>query len=787
MPEPLSTLPPHLAERSRWLRAPAAPLRGDCVLYWLRAAMRVGENPALDVARCIARAHDLSLLVYQSISQRYPYASDRHHRFMLEGARDVQRQMTAAGISYCFHLETPEHREPRLLELAERAALVVTEDMPTAPAQDFLAALADRTATPIACVDSACVVPMRLTGKAFTRAFEFRDATRELYKARIPLEWPEPEAQAEPFDLERLGWRGVDLQSADLAALTGECDIDHAVAPVADTPGGSLAGYARWQQFLAAGLKHYAKRRNDALDDGVSRMSAYLHYGMVSPMRLAREARAARTGGSSKFLDELLIWRELAYGFCHYRRDHASWLALPGWARETLSAHAGDSRPARYSWEQLARAQTDDDLWNAAQLSLLRQGELHNNLRMTWGKAILNWTRSPQDALAMMIDLNHRYALDGRDPASYGGLLWCLGQFDRPFKPEQPVFGSVRQRSLAGHAKRLDVAAYRAKVAAPRFATAPSVAVIGAGIAGLMAARTLADHGIDVQVFDKGRGVGGRLATRRSEDGAQFDHGAPSFAARDQRLLRYLASWREQGVVAPWSDNVHSTGDRWVAQPGMNALCKHLARGLSVATATQVAAVARAGGALVLRDLHGTTLGSFDRLLLTAPPEQLAPLLAEVSRLAGTLSDIEMARCWAVMATFAEPLPVTWSTMRFDQDPLAWAVRNGTKPGRTAPQECLVLHATDAWTRANWDLDRAAVANELLQAFRAATGLVQPAELAVQPHRWKFAQAHGRSGPRCLFDAEAGVAVAGDWVSAPGVEGAFLSGMAAAGRLLGAL
>ena len=150
---------------------------------------------------------------------------------------------------------------------------------------------------------------------------------------------------------------------------------------------------------------------------------------------IAREASESRTQGADKFLDELLIWRELAYAFCFYRQDHESLSAVPAWARDTLDEHKRDPRPALHSWETLARGRTGDKLWDAAQRSLLMHGELHNNVRMTWGKALLNWTPDAQSALAMMIDLNHRYALDGRDPASYGGILWCLGQFDRPFPP----------------------------------------------------------------------------------------------------------------------------------------------------------------------------------------------------------------------------------------------------------------------------------------------------------------------------------------------------------------
>ena len=233
------------------------------------------------------------------------------------------------------------------------------------------------------------------------------------------------------------------------------------------TRGGVIAGYERWERFKTKGLSRYAHDRNDPLKDGVSRMSAYLHYGQVSPFRLAREASALPGKGPEKYLDELLVWRELAHTYCFHREDHDTVETLPGWARETLAAHERDPRPALFDRATLAAARTGDRLWDAAQTSLLVHGELHNNVRMTWGKALLSWTPDAKTALEHLIDLNHRYALDGRDPSSYGGILWCLGQFDRPFQPERPILGTVRPRPTRQHAKRLDVERYARMVARP--------------------------------------------------------------------------------------------------------------------------------------------------------------------------------------------------------------------------------------------------------------------------------------------------------------------------------
>jgi photolyase PhrII len=464
----IDQLPDHLAGRvtdhSADLHATTA--RGEFVLYWMRTAVRAHENPALDTALTVGRALGLPVFVYHALSERYPYANARHHTFIVQGAMDVQAECAARGIGYAFHLERPGHRAKALRALSERAVLVVTETMPVPPLDWLTDSLAEQAPCPVWSVDTACVVPMPLVGQAHTRAYGFRDATARLRRDRVARPWVDvPPAQA-PFVPDRLPFEPVDLAVDDIPALVALCEIDQSVPAVHHSRGGSRAGYARWDAFIATGgLARYAAKRNDATLDGVSRMSAYLHYGMVSPLRLARDCAAREGEGPEKYLDELLVWREVAYAFCYWHEAPTTLDAVPRWALDSLRAHERDPRRV-LSLDVLARGETGDRLWDAAQRSLREAGELHNNVRMTWGKAILHWSANAADAWDKLVDLNHRYALDGRDPASYGGLLWCLGQFDRPFQPEQPVIGTVRPRPTAEHAKRLDVRRFEARIEA---------------------------------------------------------------------------------------------------------------------------------------------------------------------------------------------------------------------------------------------------------------------------------------------------------------------------------
>lgn len=791
-------LPEQLRERTRQTHDVAENAAGEFVLYWMHHAMRASENPALDVAIILANARQCGVIVFQELREDEPFASDRLHQFVLEGARDVARQLRERRIPYLLHVARRGEPGSQLASLAARAKVVVTEDLPVQPYVGWCEQLQRQGTTPLLRVDTACVVPMLVVGRAYERAFQYRQATEKQYARRVQDRWSDQVLEVVSPSPQGLSFTPVAIEQASLAELIRHCEIDHAVGPIQHTRGGSTAGYQRWDRFCREGLDGYARRRNDPLVPGTSRLSAYLHYGMVSPLRIAREAAQRRTDGAEKYLDELLIWRELAYAFCLYRPDVDHVEALPAWARETLKIHESDPRPALLSWETLARARTGDPLWDAAQLSLLRQGELHNNVRMTWGKAFVNWTADAATALERMIDLNHRYALDGRDPASYGGLLWCLGQFDRPFPPERPILGSVRDRSTTEHAKRLDVTRYRQLTTQSWFLTPPRVAVIGAGIAGLGCARTLADHGCDVVVYEKSRGAGGRMATRRADPGLQFDHGAQYFTVKDPRFARYVAAWVEDGIVARWDGRVATLSrailgeprgsiERYVAVPGMSAVCKHLARELTIRTQVRVGRLMHADRGWQLWDDQGTELDRFDAVVVSTPAPQAAELLLPVSPLGSQAASVTMDACWAVMAAFPTRLPLACDGAFVEASPLAWIARDSSKPGRKSQPETWVLHASRDWTQANLEADATEILPRLLHAFWEASGM-QPSEpLAAVAHRWRYAISDEPHTDRCLFDPATRLAACGDWCSGPRVEGAFLSGMAAAGVILSSL
>lgn len=463
------------------------PLRPEreYVLYWMIAARRPRWNFSLQYASEQAAKQGKSLLVFEPLRCGYPWASARIHRFVLDGMLDNARHFATTPATYLPYVE-PAHGAGKglLAALAANASLVVTDEFPAFFLPKMVAAAARKLDVQLVAIDSNGLLPLAATEAEKTTAHSFRRLLQKKIRPHLnnmpdadPLSAAAlPPMKALPPDITRK-WPKTDLDTVSLSTLP----IDQDVQPVPGARGGHKAAEARWSTFKTSRLSRYTQDRNRVEVSGTSGLSPYLHFGHISPHqmfseiitdeawtpeKLPEKATGSRAGwwGMSEpaeaFLDQVLVWREVGFHFCHHRSDHTEYQSLPAWALKTLGEHAEDPRQHQYTLEQLERAQTHDPLWNAAQNQLRQAGTIHNYIRMLWGKKILEWTPSPQEAIRVMIILNDKYALDGRDPNSYSSIFWVVGRFDRAWGPERKVFGKIRYMSSDSTRRKLRVKQY---------------------------------------------------------------------------------------------------------------------------------------------------------------------------------------------------------------------------------------------------------------------------------------------------------------------------------------
>lgn len=477
-----------IADRPLTLRAD-----GDYVLYWMIAARRPHHSFALQHARDLALQLGKPLLVLEALRADYPHASARMHAFVLQGmAQNLEAfARNPNGATYVPYVEPSPSAARGLIEaLGARACVVVTDDFPTFFLRPMIEATGQRLPVPLIAVDGNGLLPMRRANRAWPTARGYRGHLhRHLAEALAQRTEPDPLARVSLPALKQLpaifATRYPPCSREQLAqplALIERIGVDRSVAPVT-LPGGPRSARTHLRAFLSDRLADYAEARNQPDDDASSGLSPYLHFGHLSAHEILsailkredvsdpiaridpknageREHLLGLSPSAEAFLEQLLVWRELAYNTCAFTADCTRYETLPSWAQQTLKRHENDPREWLYTIDQLDAAQTHDPLWNAAQRQLVREGRIHNYLRMLWGKKVLQWSASPREAMERLIWLNDRYAVDGRDPNSYAGISWIFGRYDRAWGPERPIFGTIRYMTSESAQRKLHVREY---------------------------------------------------------------------------------------------------------------------------------------------------------------------------------------------------------------------------------------------------------------------------------------------------------------------------------------
>jgi deoxyribodipyrimidine photo-lyase len=377
------------------------------------------------------------LLILEPLACRYPWANARIHTFVMQGMRhNISEFKNSAATYYPFVERFPGEGRKLLSELGQHACIVITDDFPAFEFPRWIASAAERLPVLLEKVDSNGLFPMRATNRVFKTASSFRTFLMKQPTPAMPVSDPLAD-----LDIPRL--KLAPIRDETLSSLPSV--IDRSVEPVTSMPGGAAAARIRLQMFISG----------NSVSSG---LSPYLHFGHISAHEAYLKVITSRRAGTERFIDQLTTWRELGFNMCALSSDYDQYDSLPEWAKNTLAKHTVDARPFLYSLEQFEAAATHDPVWNMAQTQLLTTGVIENRLRMLWGKKILEWSPTPNEALEIMIHLNNKYALDGRDPNSYSGIFWILGRYDRPWGPERKIFGLIRYMSSQNTARKLSAA-----------------------------------------------------------------------------------------------------------------------------------------------------------------------------------------------------------------------------------------------------------------------------------------------------------------------------------------
>jgi len=415
--------------------------KGGFVLYWMQQSQRAEWNHALEYA--VERANDLGLpvAVVFGLMDNYPEAVERHYAFMLEGLAETFQTLEQRGIGAFIGRG---HPADVALKAGREAALIVCDMGYLRHQAEWRARVADEADCEVVEIESDVVVPVETASDH--AEYMARTIRPKLLNRLDEFLQPVREVKVQPR-------MNTDLHGLERMVPT--------VGKAGKFIGGTSEAKKRLKKFIAQSLAVYSKHSNQPQTDDVSMLSPYLHFGQISPLYIALEIQKADP--RSRFLEQLIVRRELAMNFVWFTPDYDRFSCLPDWAKLTLKNHAKDKRECLYSREQLEQSQTHDPYWNAAMTEMRVTGFMHNYMRMYWGKKVLEWSRSPEEAFETLLAINNKYFLDGRDPNSYAGVAWVFGKHDTAWA-ERPIFGKTRYMNAAGLKRKCNIEGYVEKV-----------------------------------------------------------------------------------------------------------------------------------------------------------------------------------------------------------------------------------------------------------------------------------------------------------------------------------
>lgn len=422
------------------------------VVYWMSRDQRVHDNWALLFAQKLALEKQKPLTVLFNLVPNFLEATIRQYGFMLKGLEQTEKELEQYNISFFLTLGDPENEIPTFLKNINASVLISDFD-PLKIKRIWKRDVAKKIEIPFYEVDAHNIVPcLQVSNKAEFGAYTIRPKIQKLLPEFLD-EFPElMKMKSNNLQSEKIDW-----QKAEKSLM-----INREVKEVDWLKPGEQNAQQVLKDFLENRFDKYAEDRNDPNKNALSNLSPYLHFGHISAQRVALtvEQFYGNHPSSKSFLEELIVRRELSDNFCYFNPKYDSFEGFPEWAKKTLNEHRKDKREFVYSLEEFEKAKTHEDLWNAAQLEMVKTGKMHGYMRMYWAKKILEWSKSPEEALNIAIYLNDKYELDGRDPNGYVGCAWSIGGVHDRAWTERPVFGKIRYMNYNGAKRKFDVDSY---------------------------------------------------------------------------------------------------------------------------------------------------------------------------------------------------------------------------------------------------------------------------------------------------------------------------------------
>ena len=428
-------------------------VRHGPVILWMSRDQRIDDNWALLFAQELAIKQKASLGVIFCLVPQFLGATIRQYGFMIRGLQKIEKGLKEKNIPFFLLTGVPEIEIPRFVK-RHKIGTLAADFNPLRINADWKKSVIKHIDIPFHEVDAHNIVPCWIASSK--QEYAARTLRPRLYRLLPEFLSDFPSLKKHPYNWEE------DTSMIDWRKSIRTLDVDHTVQEVDWIQPGEKAAYLAMKKFLKNKLSFYDGRRNDPAFDGQSHLSPYLHFGQISPQRIALEAFKISTGSKSRdaFLEELIVRRELSDNFCYYNPGYDKVEGFPAWAKKTLDEHLNDKRKYLYSTEQFENALTHDALWNAAQMEMVKRGKMHGYIRMYWAKKILEWTESPEQAMKIAIYLNDRYELDGRDPNGYAGIAWSIGGVHDRAWNNRPLFGKIRYMSYNGCKAKFDINKY---------------------------------------------------------------------------------------------------------------------------------------------------------------------------------------------------------------------------------------------------------------------------------------------------------------------------------------